>query len=279
MTQLKTLLCTVLVVGCVSVQTGISEAQDIREEASKITRAAARRGGIIGVIGGDGDLAVALAKQGEFTVHCIQLDEQGRDAVRRRADDAGMGGTITAVVAPRIDRLAYTAELLNIVVVEDWTRLKQQGLSASELARVISPLGHVFLKNPENVTDLTQQLNQAGLKAVDPADTETLWLNYRKPYPEQIDQWTHYLHGADGNPVAADEVVGPPRHYQWISGPDWLKSHETVSSITTMVTAQGRLFYIEDKGPTSLAGQHELPDKWFLVARDAFNGRFLWQVP
>ena len=41
----------------------------------------------------------------------------------------------------------------------------------------------------------------------------------------------------------------------------------------------GRLFYIVDEAPISLAGQHPLPDKWFLAARDAFNGVLLWKVP
>ena len=98
-------------------------------------------------------------------------------------------------------------------------------------------------------------------------------------WPAEIDQWTHYLHGADGNPVARDRVVGPPKHYQWISGPMWQRSHETDSSISTLVTAAGRLFYIEDQAPISLVGDHSLPDKWFLVARDAFNGVELWKVP
>ncbi|KPK45383.1 MAG: hypothetical protein AMK72_11140, partial [Planctomycetes bacterium SM23_25] len=98
-------------------------------------------------------------------------------------------------------------------------------------------------------------------------------------WPSDIDEWTHYLHGADGNPVAQDRIVGPPKHYQWISGPLWLRSHETDSSVCTLVTARGRLFAIVDEAPISLAGQHDLPDKWFLVARDAFNGVLLWKVP
>ena len=105
------------------------------------------------------------------------------------------------------------------------------------------------------------------------------WLRFSKPWPPDIDEWTHYLHGADGNPVARDRVVGPPRHYQWTSGPKWLRSHETDSSISTLVTAGGRLFYIVDEAPISLAGDHDLPDKWSLAARDAFNGVFLWKVP
>ncbi|MFW6161533.1 MAG: PQQ-binding-like beta-propeller repeat protein, partial [Planctomycetota bacterium] len=100
-----------------------------------------------------------------------------------------------------------------------------------------------------------------------------------KPWPDDIDEWTHYLHGADGNPVAQDRVVGQPEHWQWVSEPMFMRSHETDSSISTMVTARGRLLFIEDQAPISLAGQHPLPDKWFLVARDAFNGVLLWKVP
>ncbi|MHC4157080.1 MAG: hypothetical protein ACYST6_19490, partial [Planctomycetota bacterium] len=45
------------------------------------------------------------------------------------------------------------------------------------------------------------------------------------------------------------------------------------------VTSRGRLFYIADEAPISLLGDHDLPDKWFLIARDAFNGVPLWKIP
>jgi outer membrane protein assembly factor BamB len=41
-----------------------------------------------------------------------------------------------------------------------------------------------------------------------------------------------------------------------------------------MVTARGRLFYIGDE---SLPGIADLPDRWYLTARDAFNGTLLWK--
>ena len=46
-----------------------------------------------------------------------------------------------------------------------------------------------------------------------------------------------------------------------------------------MVSSFGRLFYIADEAPISLVGDHNLPDKWFVTARDAFNGVLLWKVP
>jgi len=44
-----------------------------------------------------------------------------------------------------------------------------------------------------------------------------------------------------------------------------------------MVSARGRVFYISDKAPVCIDGS--LPDKWFLVARGAFNGTLLWKRP
>jgi outer membrane protein assembly factor BamB len=44
-----------------------------------------------------------------------------------------------------------------------------------------------------------------------------------------------------------------------------------------MVSASGRVLTIVDEGPPGMAGT--TPDKWFLVARDAFNGIELWRKP
>ena len=41
-----------------------------------------------------------------------------------------------------------------------------------------------------------------------------------------------------------------------------------------MVTAGGRIFYIQDESPVSFGG---LPGQWRLIARDAFNGKLLWK--
>ncbi|MHC4402101.1 MAG: outer membrane protein assembly factor BamB family protein, partial [Planctomycetota bacterium] len=43
------------------------------------------------------------------------------------------------------------------------------------------------------------------------------------------------------------------------------------------VSAQGRLFAIVDEAPAGMDGS--APDKWSLVARDAFNGLLLWKKP
>jgi len=49
-----------------------------------------------------------------------------------------------------------------------------------------------------------------------------------------------------------------------------------MSSVTAVVSAGGRIFSIIDEGPRASI---YLPPEWALVARDAFNGLFLWRQP
>ena len=79
--------------------------------------------------------------------------------------------------------------------------------------------------------------------------------------------------------MAQDTRVGPPRRVQWIAGPMWPKSHDAGPSMTGLVSAGGRIFYIADDGPAGIKHpQHKL-ERWTLFARDAFNGLLLWKKP
>ena len=100
----------------------------------------------------------------------------------------------------------------------------------------------------------------------------------RKPWPAEIDQWTHFLHSAAGNAVAADQQVAPATALQWIVDPKYCRSHEIDSSLPAMVSANGRLFYFLDEGPTGITDPR-FPARWTLIARDAFNGVLLWKRP
>jgi len=126
-------------------------------------------------------------------------------------------------------------------------------LKREEVLRVLRPLGTARLKTEQGYSEIS------------------------KPWPEDIDEWTHWLHGPGSNPVAADRRVGLPRQLQWTAAPRRCRSHEKSPSLVGMVTARGRLFYISDEGPISAGGP--LPDKWRLVARDAFSGALLWKRP
>ena len=246
--------------------------------AAEMIRFSGSPGGMAAIVGPqDASLALALAKQGTFTVQCLVTDDDKCQAARNAVGAQGVYGTVSVDTLDS-NRLHYTNNLLNLVVIDSQANHQ---ISVSEVLRVMAPLGTAWLHaaSQDDAQQLQSQFAAVATEDLSIVDHDSLWVRFTKPWPKDIDQWSHFLHGADGNPVARDRVVGPPQHYQWVAGPMWLRSHETDSSICTMVTAAGRLFFIVDEAPISLAGDHELPDKWSLVARDAFNGVDLWRVP
>jgi len=255
--------------------------------ANVLVRSSNMPGGICVVLGrADADLALSISEYGHFTVHALYHDINLLDKARKNIDRQGLYGKVSADFG-QYSKLPYAENLVNIIVADNYRMLEARGLSAKELFRVLTPRGVVFLgdssiqpgQKTKWMEKVKNQMNATGMKDIQLIKEGGIWLKATKPWPSEIDEWTHFLHGADGNPVANDSVVAPPKHYQWISEPLWLRSHESDSSIKTLVTARGRLFYIADEAPISLLGDHSLPDKWFLTARDAFNGVLLWKVP
>ena len=94
--------------------------------------------------------------------------------------------------------------------------------------------------------------------------------------PDPSQDWTHYQFDASNNMVGTDREQGLPRQFQWAGKPFWTTSHENMSSVNAMVSANGRVFAIVDEGPRASI---QLPADWQLVARDAYNGVVLWKVP
>ncbi len=95
-----------------------------------------------------------------------------------------------------------------------------------------------------------------------------------KPWPKEMDQWTHYLHDPSNNAVAHDSLIGPLARYQWVGGERYSRQHDHMSSVSAVVSAAGRIFYIFDEAPRASI---LTPPKWRLIARDAFNGTVLWK--
>ncbi len=255
--------------------------QNADEAASEMVRSSKLPGGVCVVVGApDAELGMAISKRGRFVVHCLAENAETRDAMRAAVRGRGLYGTVSVDVLGG-KRLPYAESLVNLLVVDSYASVARAGLAPAEVLRVLAPLGTAYLgtSGSDEAEKLLAELRSAGIDDASLCESGGTWVRFTKPWPDEIDEWTHYLHGPDGNPVAHDRVVGPPRHYRWIAGPMWQRSHETDSSVSTLVTARGRLFAIVDEAPISLAGQHSLPDKWSLVARDAFNGVLLWKVP
>ena len=233
------------------------------EKTTDILNAAGVKGGIVVQIGVDSgeDLADLLSND-RTIIQGLETDAGKVAKARAKIRAKGVYGSVSV---EQFDgrKLPYADNLVNAIQVSGATCQ----VSGEEFARVLAPRGVLLSRSSLNTEHRTLNTESAAPKG---------WFVYRKAVPAQTDSWPQYLHGADNNAVAKDRVVGPPRHLQWVSDPVWSRSHMAIASVVSMVSDGGRIFSIEDRATPE---NPLLPGRWFLIARDAFNGVELWRHP
>ncbi|MBT3201460.1 MAG: PQQ-binding-like beta-propeller repeat protein [Phycisphaerales bacterium] len=217
-------------------------------------------GGVVVHVGcGDGKFTAALHTSDRLLVCGLDTDGASVAKAQMHIDSLGLYGKVTA---ERYDgkNLPYGDNVVNLLIIES-----ADALGAGEITRVLTPRGVALIRS-----------NNALLKSSSLKHTAQLgpWSKYVKPWPKEIDQWTHFLYDASGNAVSKDTKVGHPRRLQWWAGPKHARHHDALASLSAMTTSNGRIFYIYDEGSISVV--HRPPD-WKLIARDAFNGKLLWK--
>ncbi len=214
-------------------------------DARSILSASGIKGGLVVHVGcGNGQLTAALRATDKFLVHGLEPNAASVAAARAHVESVGLAGKVS-IAQWSVGRLPYADNIVNLLVLEG-----TPAVAPREALRVLCPGGAIMEKQGEE------------------------WAMTSKPRPANIDEWTHFLHDGGGNAVAQDERVGPPRHIQWLADPLWIRNHHTLASVSAVVSAAGRLFCIIDEGPS---GSIEVPARWTLAARDAFNGVLLWK--
>ena len=200
-------------------------------------------GGIVVVIGGS-DRSYDDAAGSRCTVQGLERNVDRVRALRTRLQADGRYGRVS--VSPLDgETLPYIDNLVNLVTIEDGS------VTEAEAMRVLAPRGIALIRQ------------------------EGAWAKRVKPVPDDVDEWNQYLHDADNNGVSADRV-GPPERLRWTGGTRWGRSHMSWVTVTSMLSAGGRLFTIEDLESIEY---HKLAARFHLVARDAFNGCELWRRP
>ncbi|KPJ70327.1 MAG: hypothetical protein AMS14_10980 [Planctomycetes bacterium DG_20] len=201
--------------------------------AAEILAATGVKGGLVVHVGcGDGRLTAAFGAGEPYLVHGLDGDAKNVERAREYIRSLGLYGKVS-VEHWTEKRLPYADNLVNLLVAE-----RLGGIPMDEVMRVLCPNGVACI---------------GGKKTV-------------KPWPAEIDEWTHHLHDAGGNAVASDRVAGPPRHLQWTAGPRWARSHGYTPSTSVL---DETLTCVDDT----------VPSTWRLVARDAFSGVLLWKRP
>ncbi len=236
-----------LALGLVIGSNGI-HAADHSDFVRQVLEKTSTTGGFVVHLGvSDASLIGALRANERFQVHGLDRDQSKVEAARRILQSKEVYGAVSVDWLSHPHRLPYIDNMVNLFVAEDLGEIP-----TAEVLRVLTPGGAAYLKEAGQWTDL------------------------RKPRPDDIDEWTHFLYDSKGNAVAHDDQVGPPRHLQWIGSPRWSRHHDRMASLSAMVSAGGRVFYVMDEGSRVSI---QMPPKWTLIARDAFNGTVLWKQP
>ena len=200
------------------------------------------------------------------SVHLLALDRSTAkvDAVRKRLMKKGVYGTKCSAELLKQGGFPLVDNIVKLVVIDD-PGFKAE---AGEIARILSPGGVVLVRD-----GASRRLGDSRLETV---KAPKGWSAFRKAVPSAIDDWSHYMYDATGNPVSRDTMVASPEYLQWVAGPRWSRHHDHMASLHAMVSAGGRVFYVIDEGSTASI---MLPSRWQLVARDAFSGVVLWKRP
>ena len=182
----------------------------------------------------DVTLPVQLAEGGLRLVHVLEADENKVQAAREAWLARGVYGQVS-VEQWSAPSLPYEDNLINVVIAADPFLAPER-----EIMRVLAPNGVAWIRQGQ------------------------VWRTFRKPWPKDYDEWTHWRHGADGNMVSHDAAAGLPTGLRWVAGPaqdaggkKWYYDH-------VLVSAQGRNYYLNEEG---------------IIARDSFNGTLLWKRP
>ncbi len=244
------LVCLAAVTILVSLgRPAVAAEQSVEAQAAGILQASGVRGGLIVHLGcGDGRLTAALRAGEGLLVQGWDSDPANVAAAREYLMDKGNYGPVS-VDRLNGSRLPYVDNLVNLVVVSSPTPVERE-----EILRVLCPGGVAMTLDAHGQPQVADKLV--------------------KPRPGSIDDWTHYMHDASGNAVSNDSEVGPPQRLQWVGGPRYARHHDRMSSVSAVVSAGGRVFYIFDEATRMSV---LTPPQWRLIARDAFNGTVLWK--
>lgn len=198
----------------------------------------------------DGRLETKLTDSDRLLVHGLASNDAATETARRTIRAAGLYGLASVEKARALNALPYADNLVNLLVA-DLDALRSKAPPREEILRVLAPNGTACLK------------------------TGGKWTQVRKPRPNEMDEWTHFDYGPEGNGVSHDRLVRPPTRLQWAAGVQPIKLGGNPAGFHTYTApraAGGRIF-IE-------WGRRDKNNKrrtWY-NARDAFNGLPLWTL-
>ena len=272
------------IIVCLGVALGVGPAVPAAEEpagdesalVAHLVEMSGISGGVCSVLGcDDAELALELARSGRFFVHVQDTSDSTLASARSMVDVEGLYGKSVVVDKGDLESLPYADNTIDLIIAADLTEPGLARTSMSEVMRVLRPGGRAILgsrEGPEDALTSRRQLRR-WLRSADVEESEVdkddfgLWARVTKPPLEGVDEWTHWEHGPDNNPVSTDTVIKAPYRTQWLGLPLYIG----MPAIST--AAGGRIFVAMGH-----IAHHVREEPWLntVLARNGYNGTELW---
>jgi outer membrane protein assembly factor BamB len=186
------------------------------------------------------ELAKQLAADGRMAVDLlVNCDEPKAHSWRTDLAKSRLHSQVSVVRQTEFSRLPYPDRFVNLLIA-DLDALAAKKLTIRECRRVMAPYGTLLLR-------------QKGK-----------WVSESIGLAPDLDEWTHFEHGADGNPVSKDKIVSHVRGLQWASY-DIQENPGSTPRIGSGVHARA---IVRDRQGS----------KTILYGREAGNGLLRWQI-
>jgi len=233
---------------------------------------------------GDGQLAVALATRADAPiVYAADSRIEQYTAARNAAAQAGLLGRTVYVQQAEAAKLPLAACYADLVVLTDLADGDLQPPLLAEIQRILVPLNGRAVVGRTKSAAAAGKLSAAALEAWAKAggvatdvkivdDAQGLWAVFGRPALAGAEDWTHWFHGPDNNPLSADTAFTGLPQIGWLAKP-----YHLPFSMGGRVAAHGRIYLAT--GPGAYEGSWQNSLKWKLFAYNAFNGRLLWTQP
>ncbi|MBI5723362.1 MAG: PQQ-binding-like beta-propeller repeat protein [Planctomycetes bacterium] len=231
---------------------------------------------------GDGKVAIAIAKSG-FLVHAMESPDKV-EAARKTADGAGILGRSLYVQKGTLAAIPMAENSVDLLVIFDAANADLTDAVRKEILRVLSPcIGRAVVgcakgAGAAGVLDKAKLEGWAKAPGIENSavseNEQGLWATFSRPPLEGADDWTHWFHGPDNNPVSADKVFTAPFQLGWISRP----FNDATRAVGGRVAARGRVFVIsESSTDVDYNGDNTSLRPAELIVRNAYNGQILWK--
>ncbi len=219
---------------------------------------------------GEGRLAYELVNQSELQVFAIEPNPRRARELRAYFALAGIHATRLTVVECPLKKIPFANYFANLIVSEEQLVSGEPPCQPVDLARFIKPCGGMLVlgKLPANTTKSQASENQNWLSGLlSSSEGETVqtgdWQYFRRGKLPGAGEWTHQYGDPANTSFANDHRIRDGLGVLWYGDPGpsaMINRHEAAGA---PLSTNGRMFI-------------QGTDK--VMAYDAYNGNFLWEL-